>query len=260
MKKLTALLTGMWLGACSIQLTVYPPHASQDAGPPLYTLQQDPANPGVVRLERARLDPALDLQKDNSAVLPQTIRIRLVNNQDPVFGRHSGCFNLSGSDAIGNYYGSLLTVLAREIQQEPQLYFTSAPAPALVEIAVLRWELVSNDQCFSNTVALHFDIQILESDNPANEAGDLETEDGANVQPAETLRPGLRFSKEVQMDSWVTDLYLYSIIWSIPTIIHSGFRGNRQDQMNQLGRTAIQEFFISWAESVASHSLERSQE
>ncbi|EMY70110.1 hypothetical protein [Leptospira vanthielii] len=138
----------------------------------------------------------------------------------------------SGPEGLPNEYGPLSYLIRKELSMRGNRY------PLLLDrggkIFVDEFQLVSLDRCSKNLtfVRLKARIQI---------AGG-----GEEV-----------FSYYDEIDSRVTNCYLTGsiltlvpLIWYVP---YNGFRGNREDQLNQLGRNSLSEFF-SKMESVSGYS------
>ncbi|XDD44640.1 hypothetical protein AB3N58_16640 [Leptospira sp. WS60.C2] len=127
-----------------------------------------------------------------------------------------------GPEALANEYGPLSYLIRKELSIRSSRY------PLLLErggnILVEEFQLVSLDRCHKNLtyVRLKAKIQIR---------GGREEE--------------VNYYDEI--DSKVTNCYLTGsvftlvpLIWYVP---YNGFRGNREDQLNQLGRNAMTELF-----------------
>ncbi|EOQ94918.1 putative lipoprotein [Leptospira wolbachii serovar Codice str. CDC] len=138
----------------------------------------------------------------------------------------------SGPEGLPNEYGPLSYLIRKELSMRGNRY------PLLIDrggkIFVDEFQLVSLDRCSKNLsfVRLKARIQI--------------------VGGAEEV-----FSYYDEIDSRVTNCYLTGsiltivpLIWYVP---YNGFRGNREDQLNQLGRNSLSEFFTK-LESVSGYN------
>lgn len=128
----------------------------------------------------------------------------------------------SNPEGLPNEYGPLSYLIRKELSIRGNRY------PLLLDkggkIFIDEYQLVSLDRCSKNLsfVRLKARIQI---------AGGAEEV----------------FSYYDEIDSRVTNCYLTGsiltlvpLIWYVP---YNGFRGNREDQLNQLGRNSLSEFF-----------------
>ncbi|WP_411821471.1 hypothetical protein [Leptospira sp. 'Mane'] len=125
------------------------------------------------------------------------------------------------ADDLSNEYGSLNYLIQKEISIRKSRF------PGFAEggtIEVTKFQLESTDRCHSNLVYVRM---------------------SATVQSGRG-KPS-RFDYEDKINSNVTNCYLTgSIITAVPLIWYvpyMGFRGTRQDQLNQLGRNALEAFF-----------------
>lgn len=137
-------------------------------------------------------------------------------------GIYDGYF--ANPEGLPNEYGPLSYLIRKELSIRGNRF------PLLLDrggkIFIDEYQLVSLDRCSKNIsfVRMKARIQILGI-------------------PEET------FSYYDEIDSRVTNCYLTgSIITVIPLIWYvpyNGFRGNREDQLNQLGRNSLTEFFTT---------------
>ncbi|BDA80840.1 hypothetical protein LPTSP3_g37700 [Leptospira kobayashii] len=135
------------------------------------------------------------------------------------FAMYDGYF--VSADDLPNEYGSLNYLIQKEISIRKSRY------PGLFQggkIEITKFQLESLDRCYSNEV--HVKMSAL-AQVGRGKASNFEYED--------------------KIVSHVTNCYLLGssltivpLIWYVP---YMGFRGNRQDQLNQLGRNAIEAFF-----------------
>lgn len=120
-----------------------------------------------------------------------------------------------------NEYGSLANILAREIQNHPEKY-SKVLNKDNSKIHIIDFQVGTKDSCWKNIsyVKFHAELQI---------ASRIES-----------------FIYKDSIDSKVTDCFLIgSSLTLIPLLIYipyQGFRGNREDQVNELGRNAIDAF------------------
>lgn len=138
------------------------------------------------------------------------------------------------TESLENEYGPISYLIRKELSIRENRY------PQLIErggkIRVETFELVSLDRCYHNLtyVRMKAKIQIR---------GMAEEE----------------FQYYDEIPSSVTNCYLLGstitilpLIWYVP---YNGFRGNREDQINQLGRNALNEFFVQLEQSSGFSNL-----
>ncbi|TGN14704.1 hypothetical protein [Leptospira ilyithenensis] len=135
------------------------------------------------------------------------------------FALYDGYF--VSADDLYNEYGSLSYLIQKEISIRKSRY------PGLFQgakIEITKFQLESLDKCFSNEVHVKMSALVQVGRGKAS-----------------------NFEYEDKIDSNVTNCYLLGssltvvpLIWYVP---YMGFRGNRQDQLNQLGRNALEAFF-----------------
>ncbi|PJZ55792.1 hypothetical protein [Leptospira barantonii] len=123
---------------------------------------------------------------------------------------------------LENEYGSVGTIIARELDRNRNDYKTNQKYKILVK----GFELKTDDSCFyGNITNVKLDIDVLHSEKKENL---------------------LNFHFEDSIESNVTDcnfvLASGTIVGWLIYMPYLGFRGNREDQLNQLGRTALLEF------------------
>ncbi|TGM07092.1 hypothetical protein EHQ76_05385 [Leptospira barantonii] len=123
---------------------------------------------------------------------------------------------------LNNEYGSVGTMIARELDRNRNDYKTNQK----YTIFINSFELKTEDFCFGgNNTSVKLDIDVL------------------NLEKKENL---LNFHFEDSIESNVTDcnfvLATGTIVGWLIYMPYLGFRGNREDQLNQLGRTALLEF------------------
>lgn len=122
-----------------------------------------------------------------------------------------------------NEYGDLVYILNHEIRNHPEKYRTLHNLDT-VKITIQEFDLSTHDSCWSNITNIRMVVN-LES-------------------PGDTVSREFTYRDEIE--SHVTDCFLVgSTITLLPLIVYTpyvGYRGNREDQLNQLGRNAIGEF------------------
>ncbi|TGM31969.1 hypothetical protein EHQ92_15405 [Leptospira biflexa] len=127
-----------------------------------------------------------------------------------------------GAESLTNEYGPLSYLIRKELSIRESRY------PLLIErggkILVEEFQLVSLDRCFRNLTFVRLK---------------------AKVQIRGYAEEEIQYYDEI--DSKVTNCYLTGsvltlvpLLWYVP---YNGFRGNREDQLNQLGRNALTELF-----------------
>ena len=146
--------------------------------------------------------------------------ILVTENKRPDFAFHSPCLNFLENRDIRNLYGNLSLVIARGIAEHPDYFF--AHNKGGLEISINSFSLNSNDSCFHNEIKLSMNADIY-----------LITDQGRVTRD---------FIYTDEIHSHVTDFYIFSVLWTIPAIIESGFRGNRQDQMNDITKNMLLNF------------------
>ncbi len=121
-----------------------------------------------------------------------------------------------------NEYGSLPYLIRKEFSVRPTNYPLLLKEGGKIEIREFEFESV--DGCFSNIARIKLKIEVQIGKNKVD-----------------------TFEYSDQINSHVTDCFLTgSIITIIPLVWYTpyvGYRGNREDQLNQLGRNAIESFF-----------------
>ncbi|WP_061249925.1 hypothetical protein [Leptospira alstonii] len=125
-------------------------------------------------------------------------------------------------DQLKNEYGSIGTVIARELDFNKEDYKTNEK----YKIHIQDFELKTEDSCFFGSkteVKLNVEVWSFTKNE--------------NV---------LDFQYNDSIDSNVTDCHFtlatITILGWLIYMPYLGFRGNREDQLNQLGRTALLEF------------------
>lgn len=125
------------------------------------------------------------------------------------------------SRELENSYGDLVYVLKNEVEKNPKRYsrlYSGEP----IRIEILAFDLETDDSCLSNQTKVYMKAKI-------------------------TIRGSTReFKYNDSIDSHVTDCFLVgSSLTLVPLLAYTpyvGYRGNREDQLNQLGRNALRAF------------------
>ncbi|XDD48535.1 hypothetical protein AB3N60_18210 [Leptospira sp. WS39.C2] len=143
-----------------------------------------------------------------------------------------------GPESLPNEYGPLSYLIRKELSIRESRY------PLLIErggtISIEEFQLVSLDRCSKNLTFVRLK---------------------AKVQIRGYAEEEISYYDEI--DSKVTNCYLAGsvltlvpLIWYVP---YNGFRGNREDQLNQLGRNALTELFTQ-LEMRSGHSEKTSEQ
>jgi hypothetical protein len=155
-------------------------------------------------------------------ITPTTEAERFALN-DPYFGSLAREFKFLGSESnLKNEYGTLTYLLKKEFSIRSENYPMLLSEGGKIEIK--EFELRSIDKCYVNIV----EIKIR-----------------AEVQIGKRKIETFEYYDSIR--SRVTDCYMFGssllivpLIWYVP---YTGFRGNREDQLNQLGRNGLESFF-----------------
>jgi hypothetical protein len=143
-------------------------------------------------------------------------------------GRHSPF--LFSNRNLKNRYGRIIFQIQEELERNGEAYPKWKRVPDGSTVRMDRFDLETKDECYFNTTRVG--IQISGIDPRGKEIFTFEYED--------------------KIESHVTDCFLFvSTITAVPLfwyIPYQGFRGNRDDQLNQLGKNALREFFIFLSE------------
>ncbi|RHX84610.1 hypothetical protein DLM78_16990 [Leptospira stimsonii] len=139
-----------------------------------------------------------------------------------VFATRKPSLFFAATTKLKNEYGSIKTLIQRELDRNREDYKTDQNFRILIQ----NFELKTIDRCFygsTTSVKLEIDVNNTSKD--------------ANV---------LHFRFEDSIESNVTDcnftLSTATIVGWLIYLPYLGFRGNREDQLNQLGRIALLEF------------------
>lgn len=166
-----------------------------------------------------RVHPAIPNQTYSE--LPDNYQIHWID--DTELGSYFGAHNpfIFKSRALKNRYGSMVYFLNREVNNHPNRY-PALHSGEVVIIHIKKFSLSTNDSCTSNLT---------------------------EVQMIAELNIGGKISEYYYKDeiySYVTDCYLLgSTLTLVPLLVYTpytGFRGNREDQLNQLGRNLAKDF------------------
>ncbi|AVV50995.1 hypothetical protein [Leptospira santarosai] len=125
-------------------------------------------------------------------------------------------------EKLENEYGSVGAVISRELDQNRNDYKTDQK----YKIHIKNFELKTIDRCFfGSKTEVKLNIEVV---NPVNKKNVLD------------------FQYEDSIDSNVTDCHFtlatVTVLGWLVYLPYLGFRGNREDQLNQLGKTALLEF------------------
>ncbi|MCG6193933.1 hypothetical protein LFX25_11830 [Leptospira sp. FAT2] len=138
------------------------------------------------------------------------------------FARRVSSLFFLAPDKLENEYGSIGVLLRRELDRNRNDYKTNGK----YRIFVKDFELKTDDHCFSGSVT---GVKL------AIEVTDLSKNTSV-----------LDFQYADSIESNVTDCHFTlataTIVGWLIYMPYLGFRGNREDQLNQLGRTALLEF------------------
>lgn len=123
---------------------------------------------------------------------------------------------------LKNEYGDFAYLIRKELSIRPEKYQLLIAEGGKIDVKEFVFESVDN--CYANDVNLKLkvDVQIGKR----------------NVET---------FIYSDQIHSYISDCYLTGsiltiipLVWYVP---YAGFRGNREDQLNELGRNAIEAYF-----------------
>ncbi len=120
-----------------------------------------------------------------------------------------------------NLYGPVSRLLQKEFRDHPEDY------PGKHKVTITKFKLESIDHCYYNEVNVEFEADIRSEGRLWN----YKFKDGIESRVTDCM--GLVSSLPL-MAGWI--IYLPYI----------GHRGNREDQLNQLGRVAILDFLEQW--------------
>ncbi|TGK54506.1 hypothetical protein EHQ16_11795 [Leptospira kanakyensis] len=148
------------------------------------------------------------------------IEVKVKEENRMKMGVYDGYF--ADPEALPNEYGPLSYLIRKELSIRGDRF------PLLIgrggKILIDEYQLVSLDRCSKNLTFVRMKARIQIQ-------GQSEEE----------------FSYYDEIDSHVTNCYLTGsiltlvpLVWYVP---YNGFRGNREDQLNQLGRNSLTEFF-----------------
>lgn len=144
------------------------------------------------------------------------LKISVPENKEIYFASSNAIFMTKN---IKNLYGDFSYLLQRDILIYPELYFKNGSIPKKIEITINKFDFNNNDKCFSNSVELDFEASIVS--------------DGKQKQ--------ISFKKNY--NTLVTDcvttvsiITIFPLIWYIPYI---GWKGNREDQFNSIGKNLM---------------------
>lgn len=190
-----------------IAIRVYVPHSSPNSSDPLRGVTENISS---------------DLSTANQPT-PSFFTIEDGTTNAEVFARRSPSLFFLAPKEFQNQYGSLPKLIEREIDLNPKDYQSNEK----YKIKIHTFSLLADDVCYKNitSVELHITAELEKS-----------------------KKQFLDFRYSDTLESRVTDctftlasapLFLGWIIY----MPYLGFRGNREDQLNQMGRIAMIKFF-----------------
>ncbi|MDF3819890.1 hypothetical protein P3G55_08275 [Leptospira sp. 96542] len=158
----------------------------------------------------------------------EKIEIYIKNENTESMALYDGYF--FEPESLKNEYGPLSYLIRKEFSMRKERY------PLLLErggrIEVDEFTLISLDRCTKNRTWVEMKARVQIKGEPVKD-----------------------YFYYDEIDSKVTNCYLLGssslilpLLWYLP---YNGFRGNREDQMNQLGRNVLDDFF-SFLENEAS--------
>ncbi|WP_167884482.1 hypothetical protein [Leptospira ilyithenensis] len=171
-------------------------------------------------------------QEDTSANSKPSVPFVTVEDKTEngeVFGRRSPSLFFLSPRNLENHYGTLPQLIEKEIALNPGLY----PAKSKYKITIHQFSLLANDVCYKNITSVDLHITV-ESEKPKKQILDFNYSDSLESRVTDctfTLATAPAFV------GWVIYLPYLS------------FRGNREDQLNQMGRIAVLTFFEKLRES-----------
>lgn len=122
---------------------------------------------------------------------------------------------------LNNEYGSLVYLLENEIQNYPERYPKVHSSKSTL-IRITEYNLKTDDSCWDNNTSVDFKAEVEQD-------GKIEL-----------------FNYSDSIHSHITDCFLIgSTITFLPLLIYipyEGYRGTREDQLNQLGRNSLDAF------------------
>ncbi|MDV6236509.1 hypothetical protein CH379_012815 [Leptospira ellisii] len=135
---------------------------------------------------------------------------------------------------LENEYGSVKTLIERELDRNREEYKTDKR----IGIQIRDFELKTTDHCIESVSGIRLNVEVID------------------LKSKEKL---LDFRHEDKIESNVTDCYFTlatgTILGWLVYMPYLGFRGNREDQLNFLGRVALLEFFEMLKQSLAQKTL-----
>ncbi|BDA79935.1 hypothetical protein LPTSP3_g28650 [Leptospira kobayashii] len=206
------LITLLFSGCIAIR--VYVPHSSPESSDPLRGFTEEES-------------------KDTSAKSKPSVPFVTVEDETEngeTFGRRSPSLFFLSPRNLENYYGTLPQLIEKEIALNPGLY----PIKGKHKITIRQFSLLANDICYKNITSVDLHITV-ESEKPKKRILDFNHNDSLESRVTDctfTLATAPAFL------GWV--IYLPYV----------SFRGNREDQLNQMGRIAILTFFEKLRESL----------
>ncbi|PJZ69055.1 hypothetical protein CH373_04355 [Leptospira perolatii] len=169
-----------------------------------------------------RWEELRNLPKASPSELPSEIELEFPEENPSYIAKFSAPFNFK--TLYPNFYGPVSLLMRKEFSDNREEY------PGKYKVIVNKFRLESKDGCTSNLAEVEMSADVF-------------------AQNSNQAIWNFRFSS--QIDSSVTDCYIF--LATIPIGLgwigfgpYIGFRGNREDQLNQLGRVALLEFFDEW--------------
>ncbi|XDD51616.1 hypothetical protein AB3N59_07745 [Leptospira sp. WS92.C1] len=174
-----------------------------------------------------------DLPNSSIATPPKTIENYQIETpkyfSEQPFAQHSPSLFYFVPKSLTNQYGTVAEIIKQELMSNPDFQ----PETNQYLVRIIDFNLYSKDKCFSNETGINFEIE---------------------VENILTKKKILEFKYKDLIKSYVTDCY--AAVASAPFFLgwilyapYIGFRGDREDQLNQIGRIAILEFFDSFKKS-----------
>jgi len=204
--KICLLLILFYFSGC-IAIRVYIPHSSPNSSDPLkgYT-------------ENVSKEPSSESKVTNPFF---TIVDETTNAE--VFARRSPSLFVFAPRELKNQYGSLPKLIEKEIELNPNDY----PSNDKYKIKIHTFSLLADDVCYKNITSVDLHI---------------------TVESEKSKKQILDFTFSDTLESRVTDCTF--TLATAPVFLgwiaympYIGFRGNREDQLNQMGRIAVLKFF-----------------
>ncbi|WP_411821648.1 hypothetical protein [Leptospira sp. 'Mane'] len=211
-QKLHLLLIITFFSGC-IALRVYVPHSSPES-----------LDPFRGSTEEIRTESPIN----SKTISPITVEDKTDNGE--IFGRRSPSLFFLSPRTLENHYGTLSQLIEREIALNPNLYHTKEK----YKITIHQFSLLANDVCYKNVTSVDLHI---------------------TVESQKSKKQILDFNHSDKLESRVTDC-MFTLATApvflgwVAYLPYIGFRGTREDQLNQMGRIAVLAFFVRLKESL----------